>query len=784
VTRVAGTPSSFPPVAAPQTLTELEFDRALGVVAGHAVSTLGAESVNARLPQSDPELIREELAAVAELAEEQHERGRFEPRVVPDISEVLKSLAIPGSVLDGAALRQLYAALVAMREVEQQLRDLAEDAPRVAALAVELPPRRMEAAIDRAIEPDGRVKDDASPKLKRARQRLRDTRERLVSELERLKRSLGPHEAASEGAVTLRGDRYVIPVRREARGRMRGIVHGESSSGATLFVEPAEVVELGNDLAACEAEEARETLAVLRGLTDDARPDADQIEAGWEMCIAADDLSARARYALATQARLPAVGTEREGLSIQRGMHPLLFAEGNAVPFDLELGEDELTVVVSGPNAGGKTVLLKAVGLISAMAQAGVIPPVGPGTALPAFQRIFSDIGDHQSIDASLSTFSAHVAALKAILLDVDDRSLVLLDELGGGTDPVEGAALAGAVLLALHGRRPVTIASTHLNQLKELAAETPGVVNASLEFDGETLAPTYRLLMGKPGRSYGLAIARRLGLPDEVLAKAEELTPEEARSVDAILEELERRQAELTRREEDVAAADARLARDTEAVRSGRQDVERRMESLVEKERELERAGRGRAREFLLEARRRVEEALGLARAAVNEATAKEARRLVEQGVQQEADALAKLEGVARTQGWKVTGSGKRETGNVDGSPEGERSTLPASRFPLPGQSPRRSSRPDPHPVIPEISSDVDLRGMRADQAEGEVIAALDAAVVADLPFLRIIHGKGTGALRSVVQDLLGQDSRVARHALAPPDQGGSGVTIVELRP
>ncbi len=770
MTRVAGTPSSFPPVAAPQTLTELEFDRALEVVAGHAVSDLGAASVMARLPLADPELIREELAAVAELAEELHERGRFEPRVVPDISEVLKSLSTQGSVLDGAALRQLHAALEAMREVERQLSELAEDAPRAAALAVEIPPLRLETAIDRAIEPDGRVKDDASSKLKRARQRLRDTRERLVSELERLKRNLAPHESASEGEVTLRRDRYVIPVRREARGRVRGIVHGESSSGATLFVEPAEVVELGNDLAACEAEEARETLAVLRALTDEARPTSNLIEAGWEMCIAADDLSARARYALAAEARLPAVGIEGERLAVRRGKHPLLLAEGSAVPFDLELEAEELTVVVSGPNAGGKTVLLKAVGLISAMAQAGVIPPVGPGTELPAFQRIFSDIGDHQSIDASLSTFSAHVAALKAILLDVDDRSLVLLDELGGGTDPVEGAALAGAVLLALHGRGPVTIASTHLNQLKELAAETSGVVNASLEFDGETLAPTYRLLMGKPGRSYGLAIARRLGLPDEVLAKAEELTPEHARSVDAILEELERRQTELTRREEEVAAADARLARDTEVVQSEREDAERRTASLAEKERELERTGREQARKFLLEARRRVDEALGLARAAVNEATAKEARRLVEQGVQHEADALDKLEQQARKKGWKIKGSSGEVLAGGDAPPD----KAPAVR---------RSSRPDPHAVIPEISTDVDLRGMRAEEAEAEVIAALDAAVVTDLPFLRIIHGKGTGALRVVVQDLLKRDRRVAKHSLAPPNQGGSGVTIVELR-
>jgi DNA mismatch repair protein MutS2 len=407
------------------------------------------------------------------------------------------------------------------------------------------------------------------------------------------------------------------------------------------------------------------------------------------------------------------------------------------------------------------------VGLISALAQAGIVPPVGPGTRLPVYRRIFTDIGDHQSIDASLSTFSGHVAALKAILIEVDGEDLVLLDELGGGTDPIEGASLAAAVLLALHRRTPRTIATTHLNQLKELAAETGGVVNASLEFDGETLAPTYRLLQGKPGRSYGLAIARRLGLPSEVLAQAEALTPEHARSVDAILEELERREAALSRREDEVAVESARLEQLQETARAKGEELAQRSAALESQEREAERTGREQARRFLLEARRRVEEALGTARAAVNEATAKEARRLVEQGVTQEAEALAKLEEEASKKGWKVRGKGKP---NVAGSPHAAPSI-------------RRSGRPDAHSVIPETTSEIDLRGMRAEEAEAEVIAALDAAVVADLPFLRIIHGKGTGALRAAVREWLAADQRVAGFALAAPEQGGSGVTIVELR-
>ncbi|NIM51108.1 MAG: hypothetical protein GTN62_10970, partial [Gemmatimonadales bacterium] len=686
MTRVARTPSSFRSVAAPETLAQLEFDRVLSLVAGHAVSELGAKAVQTRRPRDSLQETRDELAAVAELARVLDELGQFAPEPVPDLAELLQTLGTQGSVLDGAELAMLEIALEAMRKVATALRGLGENAPRVSALRVEIPPRRLEEAIGRAIEPDGRVKDDASPELRRARRRLRETRSQLVTLLERYLRELAPHQTVADPEVTVRNGRYVVPVRREARGGIGGIVHGESSSGATLFVEPAEVVELGNALNACEAEEARARLAVLRTLTEQARPVAGRIEDGWSMCVRVDDLYARACYALRNDAYLPRLEPSPAQLEIRQGRHPLIVTEsGDAVPFDLVLSPEACTVVVSGPNAGGKTVLIKAVGLISALAQAGVIPPVGPGTLLPVFKHIFSDIGDHQSIAASLSTFSAHIAALRAILLNADETSLVLLDELGTGTDPVEGGALAGATILSLTGRGSVTVATTHLHQLKEIAAETSGVVNASLEFDAETLTPTYRLHQGKPGRSYGLAIARRLGLPDAVLAAAEELTPEGARSVDAMLAQLEERETELTRREEDVTAAQARLARETDAVIREQRDLETRLAALEERERELERSGREQARQFLLEARRRVEEALGLARAAVTEATAKEARRLVEEGVRAEAEAIQQLEKSAKGKGWKIKGSGERGAGLV-GEPEAPlRQERTAPRSPLP---------------------------------------------------------------------------------------------------
>ncbi len=780
MTEVTRTPSSSSAPASADAVTELEFARVLEVVARRAVSPLGADAVRRRRPRAALEEIRAELAAVAELAQVLRDGDGFAPEPVPDLRETVRALTTAGSVLDGEVLVELAQSVGAMRRTALALEGLRDVAPRAAALVVELPSKGLERAIARALEPDGSAKDDASPELRRARRRVRETRASLIQQLESRLRDLS---AETDGDVRVRNGRYVIPIRRDARSRVRGIVHGESSSGATLFVEPGELVDVGNALAEAQADEARAVLAVLRDLTERARPDAARIAAGWAMCIAADDLYARARYAHDVDAAVPRLTSAPGRLMIRRAVHPLLRDEvQDAVPFDLVLDDGETTLVVSGPNAGGKTVFLKAVGLVSAMAQAGIVPPVGPETELPVFGRIFVDIGDHQSIAASLSTYSAHLRALKDILEEADDRSLVLLDELGGGTDPIEGGALAGAVLLRLASRRVTTVATTHLTQLKELAARADGLINASLEFDAETLAPTYRLLKGKPGRSYALAMARRLGLPPAVLDTAEELTPEQVRSMDAMLAELERRETELTRREAGVASAGARLDRDAAATARDRAELDERRDALDERERVIERTGREAARRFLLAARKRVEEALGLARAAVTEATAKEARRLVEEGVRREGDALSELERVAKAQGWKIK-KGRREpsAGRAD-SRSSPRGSAAPRRERQPAGPAHRSHRSDPATGDHQAATEIDLRGLTGDEAEAAIIAALDAAVVADLPVLRIIHGKGTGALRARVGQVLERDRRVASVRPAPPPEGGTGVTIAEL--
>ncbi len=621
-------------------LETLEFPAALARVAAHASGPLGAARVLSRTPAADAATIRAALAQVAELAALLLTDDGIRAEPVADITATLELLGVPGSALEGLALADLTVGLAAARVTAADLKRLAEGAPRTAALRVVPPPKDLEVRLGKAIAPDGGVLDGASKDLARARAQVREARQRLVRRLEALLGSLDPTERAPDAAVTVRGGRYVIPIRSTARSHVGGIVHDESATRATLFVEPPEVIELGNELRAAESAEQREVLRVLRELTDLLRPHRDAIAAAWEMCIAFDDLCARARYAVDVNGFAPATG---EGpLKIRAGRHPLLLpplpegergagGEGLVVPFDLELAPDEYTILVSGPNTGGKTVLIKAVGLLCLLAQSGVIPPIGPQSSLPVFTEVFADIGDRQSIAASLSTFSAHVAVLRTILERAGAGSLVLLDEIGSGTDPAEGAALAAAVLKALTRRHAVTLATTHLGALKQLAAETVGIVNASLQFDAETLTPTYRLLKGVPGRSYGLAIARRLGVPADVLAEAERAVPDAERTLDRLLAAVEARTREVEAR---ARVLDARAA-ELELARQAVDDLELRAADLLAREKRLDADARERARAYLLEARKTVEAALAQARAAVDEATAKEARRMVEEAIE-----------------------------------------------------------------------------------------------------------------------------------------------------
>ncbi len=789
----------FPPAV----LETLEFPAALERVAAFAVGPLGAARVQDRRPVTDATAVRESLAQVAELAGLLLTDDSLRAESVPDIGETLSLLRVPGSALEGPALAELGAALIAVRTVGSILGRLEREAPRTAALRTPLPPKQLESRLATAIAPDGTVLDGASRDLARARKAVRDVRTKLVARLERLLQGLDPQDRAPDAAVTLRAGRYVIPVRATARSRVGGIVHDESATRATVFLEPPEVIELGNELRSAEAEEHREVLRVLRELTDALRPHRDTIAAAWEACIAFDDLCARARYAVEVNGFAPEIGGGP--LKIRGGRHPLLVGgDPVVVPFDLELASDEWTVLISGPNTGGKTVLIKAVGLLALLVQSGIIPPLGAHSRLPIFGRVFADIGDRQSIAASLSTFSAHVAVLRDILAFADGATLVLLDEIGSGTDPAEGAALAAATLRSLTRRHAVTLATTHLGALKRLAAESVGIVNASLQFDAASLTPTYRLLKGLPGRSYGLAIARRLGVAEEVLADAERAVPDAERQLDALLADVEARARTLAGRE--TALGDAESAAATERTRlEAREQAAAEQERMVrERERSLDAKARDQARAYLLAARKTVEAALGQARAAVDEVTAREARRMLERAISQSQEggpAVVRTSGRVEAQVGDRVRTADGMMGRVgemrdDGTVVLESGALrlivrPAqiveiltpARDAAPATPPPARAAPRAPDRQSSPATEVSLRGLRADEAEATLERALDAAVLDDLPYLRIIHGKGTGALRELVQRVLQHDPRVARFGLAPANQGGSGVTVVELR-
>jgi DNA mismatch repair protein MutS2 len=801
---LGGTPSPLPQAQCAEALETIEFAEVIGLVAGHAVGPLGAARVRGRRPTDDPAWIAGELARVGEVAGVFRRGDTLLAEPIPDVGRALGRLRIDGSVLDGAELAALHGVLVAARLVHADLRRIAETAPLAGALAQPLPDKSLERRLEQSLDPDGSLLDTASPRLAAARREVHAARHRLLRKLEALLRGLDPNTAPADASVTVRGGRYVIPVRRDSRHRPGGIVHDESGSAGTLFIEPAEAIELGNALREAEVEEEREGLRVLRELTDLLRPEVQALRDLVEMCVAVDDLVARARYAVAVEGEVPEVAPAPGDLNVVYGRHPLLLAGGEpVVPFDLAMSEGERTLLISGPNTGGKTVLLKAVGLAAALAQSGVVPPVGAGSRLPVFRRFYADIGDRQSIAASLSTFSAHVRMLRRVLEEADDATLVLLDEVGSGTDPAEGAALAAATLVSLTARGTLTLATTHLGSLKDVASHSPGVVNASLQFDAATLTPTYRFLKGVPGRSYGLAIARRLGVSGDILADAEARVPDAERSLDALLAAVEERQRELASAQAELAerattmdALEARLTvqQAAQAARDG---------ELKRREKEAERAGRQQARAFLLEARQQVEAALGLARTAADDAAAREARRLVEEGIRGQGEELERAESAdrsarAESRDAVAVGDRVRLAGGGAGQvleirPDGKLVVaIGAMKMVVDADqatrtTSRSSSAPATAPAPPHASAEpaaleIDLRGLTGEEAESATLAAVDAAVLAEQPYLRIIHGMGTGVVRERVRRVVANDRRIAKFGFAPRNQGGTGVTIVEF--
>ncbi|TVR58962.1 MAG: hypothetical protein EA422_15350 [Gemmatimonadales bacterium] len=813
-------------------LAVLEFHPLLHRVAARAGSELGREAVLALRPSTDLPWIRRELERVQEAVRLGEAAPAWAPPTVPDARSPLRILEMDGGVLDPGGLLLLAILLRSSADLRVGLDP--EPDPEPDPSGVEPPPlphlgrlrerlpRRPELLdrIDAIVESDGSIRDTASPTLRQIRRRLRDARARLVQRLERYLESLPDRIRVPDASVSIRDGRYVVPIRREGKSAVGGVIHGESATGATLFVEPPLALRLMNELQELERDEEREILRILKEISGRLRAVRLELEEGLWALVDFDSLWARARSARAWSGELPEVVAADDGiLQVLGGRHPLLLEQALAeegtegrdrrssvVPFDLELEPREKALVVSGPNTGGKTVFLKTMGLVHLLAQSGIIPPVDRGTRLPLLRNVFADIGDEQSIAESLSTFSAHMANAIRILDGAGPGTLVLMDEMGTGTDPAEGAALARSILETLVERGARAVVTSHLGSMKRLDVEGSGIVNASLLFDARRIAPTYQLQKGRPGRSYGLAIARRLGLPEPVLARAESHVDSGELEVETLLATLEEKEKELNR-----ALGEARASR--ERAERLEEEVELRETRLARREESAEARARDEARRLLLDARQEVEEAIAQVRRAGEaadraqglEEVERQARRRVEEAAQRQHRRRPEPRRPRRSRTPELApGDAVRLVGS--GSPgtvqevEGDRVTVEVSGMRLQvaagklervkASEARRSKSAGSVPsrggwTGPEVEArpEADLRGLRVDEVELELGRALDAAIMAGLGEIRIIHGKGTGAVKARVQELLRREGRVPEFRPGLQGEGGGGVTVARLQ-
>ncbi len=795
-----------------KTLTILEYPKVLERLAVHCDFSASRELALALQPTGSLDLARAWLAETREA------------RLLLDTSDATiggahdirprVDLARRGGVLEPTDFLDIKSTLIASRELKKLLERRAADCPRLAEIALSLVmPQGLVDAISRTISEKGEVLDSASPKLASLRAQVRVAHERLMSRLQRYITDSQSAAMLQEAIITQRDGRYVIPLRAEFKGRIKAIVHDQSSTGATLFVEPLAVVELNNAYRELQLAERDEEHRVLAELSAQVGMQAEALITGVQALADLDLAFAKAKYAEAIRASEPILhpmgekpdgGKHRPNIicRLLNARHPLL-DPASVVPISIDLAPGIRAMVITGPNTGGKTVTLKTVGLMVLMAQSGLHIPAQSGSELACFEDVWADIGDEQSIEQSLSTFSGHMTNIVRILKQATPRSLVILDELGAGTDPQEGAALARAILNRFLEAGITTLVATHYPELKTFAHSTPGVVNASLEFDVQTLRPTYKLTIGLPGRSNALEIAARLGLPDDVIAAARsEIHPDELRA-GKLLDDI-RKERNRVSREREAAEKARRKAEDLN------RELEKRLDAIEEERRQVIARARAEA-ELEVEVLKRNIESL---RAQLKKARQPlEALREIEEkaevleekiqapiapkksGVRQQVRKSAFQPGERVVIGrlnaeGVVTSLGESEAevqvGNlrirVDLSDLRRKSEEPESGT-VSKSAVRESVSPSLFQARPSPGLELDLRGKMADEALVLLDRYLEQAYLAGLLFARIIHGKGTGKLRQVVREALRNHPHVLAFEDGRPQEGGEGVTVVKIR-
>jgi DNA mismatch repair protein MutS2 len=770
-------------------LRALEFDKVLEVVKGLAASEPGRAAVAAIAPASDADEVRDRLRIAAELVELRGHAGALPVGEFTDQRDLLLAAARGGAVLDGSSLVRIRDFVLAARHVAAFMRSRVEPFPHLAALASMLvAPKELADAMLAALADDGGLLDDASPELNRLRNRIREGRLDLEARLFRALNSPGMEVFVSDYLVTVRNRRFVLPLRLNYAEKLEGIVQDRSVSGETLFVEPLWAVELNNRLMMLEREAEAEERRILAALTAMVRGYVRELRMTFDAMVRLDLLNASAIFAERFGCNEPEIAAG--GLELTGARHPMLIASGReVVPIDIRIGADQHGIVISGPNTGGKTVALKTVGLLAMMAQAGLLVPAGRAR-LPVFHSCFVDIGDEQSIERNLSSFAAHIANLREIVASFAEPALVILDEPGAGTDPAEGAALAIGLMNYFGERRCLLGIATHSAAVKLHAYTSGGFEASAVDFDPERLTPLYRLRPHTIGESYGLAVARRLGLPDEIIRAAEVARGEATIQLDRVLRQLESerdalraereriagRERELTRRESEARAEldRARAKFEAETVR-----LRGEAESLIA---DLRRQGVDLARELREQARPRA-----ALKSIVGTASERAARLAPEARGISEPEAAPQVplrvgdqvevgdlrgELIQLDQNRAVIGRGALR---IEVSPDRLRRAKVA---PAPARGPTVTVA-----AAPSKADELNLIGMRTSDALRRLEEFLDQAYLTNRAEVRIVHGIGSGALRKAIHDYLVDSPYCASFREAEPHHGGAGATIVTLQ-
>ena len=787
-----------------KTLTKLEYDKIIGLLEEEASSFRGRQLCRRLKPMTDLNKINTFQEQTAAAFTRIIRKGRFSFGDAAPIEESMKRLEIGGALSISELLRICRLLKNAARAKSYGRHDTQEDAADCLDDYFNLlePLSPLSNEIDRCIISEEEIADDASSELKRIRRNMSTINDRVHATLSGLVNGSW-RSYLQDPIITMRGDRYCLPVKAEYRGQVQGLIHDQSSTGSTLFIEPMAVVKLNNDLKELYAKEQEEIQAILADLSSQAASYVEEIRQDYRAMTDLDFIFARGALALSMQASRPVFNQEGR-IRIREGRHPLLDPR-TVVPITVSLGEDFTLLIITGPNTGGKTVSLKTVGLFTLMGQAGLHIPAGDRSELAVFYQVYADIGDEQSIEQSLSTFSSHMTNIVSFLKKVDEQSLVLFDELGAGTDPTEGAALAIAILSYLHKRGIRTMATTHYSELKVYALSTEGVENACCEFDVESLRPTYRLLIGIPGKSSAFAISGKLGLPEFIIKDARKRLSEQDISFEDLLTDLETSRRTIEQERAEIQA----YRKETEALKA---QAQQRQEKLEEQRNRIIREANEKANAILREAKEVADETIRnfhkFGKENISAAEMEKERERLRQKIKTtQADAAvkaAKQKKKYKASDFKLGESVKvlsmNLTGTIHSLPDSKGnvtvqmgilrsqvniSDLEIIEEPVPYAAKKFSRTSKSSMKMGKslsVSPEINLLGKTVDEAVAELDKYLDDALLSHLNTVRVVHGKGTGALRKGIHEYLRRQKHVKSYRLAEFGEGDAGVTIVEL--